>query len=252
MRRHERGADPGHDFIRTIEIKDKQGNVVERKEVVSAKGLLHLAHNERLSRIRTRVVQSPTKENGETAIVVVLVVTQRGAFTGLGDANPRNVNARIAPHFVRMAETRALARALRAALDIGAVAVEELEDEFSFADSRGDAHPRHERHDDGHAHRPRSNGHDRAPEEDRPRDANRPPDAQPQHQRGSSDGLMSDSQRKLLYRLAYERGHEGDAARLWLHKELGVESLKDVSRRAASAFIDRLIGSNGHNGHAAS
>lgn len=48
-----------------------------------------------------------------------LVVTQRGAFTGLGDANPRNVNARIAPHFVRMAETRALARALRAALDIG-------------------------------------------------------------------------------------------------------------------------------------
>lgn len=42
MRRHERGADPGHDFIRTIEIKNKEGQVVERKEVVSAKGLVRV------------------------------------------------------------------------------------------------------------------------------------------------------------------------------------------------------------------
>lgn len=48
MRRQERGADPGQDFIRTIEIKNKEGTVIERKEVVSAKGLLHLAHKERL------------------------------------------------------------------------------------------------------------------------------------------------------------------------------------------------------------
>lgn len=136
MRLHERGADPGHDFIRTIEIKDKQGNLVARKGVISAKGLLHLAHRERLTKIRTHLVQGPTKENGDTAIVVVLVVTQRGTFTGLGDANPRNVNARIAPHFVRMAETRALARALRTALDVGAVAIEELEEEFSFSETR--------------------------------------------------------------------------------------------------------------------
>ena len=62
---------------------------------------------------------------------------------------------------------------------------------------------------------------------------------------------MSDAQRKLLYRIAFERGHEGDGAREWLHKELGVDSLTKVGKRDASAFIDRLLQSKGGNGHPA-
>ncbi|MEI7511923.1 MAG: hypothetical protein WCK01_00475 [Candidatus Uhrbacteria bacterium] len=244
MRRHERGADPGQDFIRTIEIKNKDGSVVERKEVVSAKGLLHLAHKERLSKIRTTVVQSPSKENGETAIVVVLVVTQRGAFTALGDANPRNVNVRIAPHFIRMAETRALARSLRAALDIDVAAIEELEDEFSYVDGKGEQPRRHERRDEP---RPQPTGRDR----DEPGSASHSPAAIAALAVGGADGRMSDNQRKLLYRLASERGFTGEDARLWLHEELGVDSLDKVSMRAASAFIDQLKQANGQNGHAA-
>lgn len=248
MRRHDRGADPGSEFLTTIEIKNRDGQVVERKEVVTAKGLLHLAHRERLSKIRTRLVQSPSKDNGDTAVVVVLVVTQRGAFTGLGDANPRNVNARIAPHFIRMAETRALARALRAALDIGVVAVEELEEEFSWSDrpapqANGRPDASRDREPSSYASAPQANGQERPS-----------PRAQQSggydHRNGpASDSQMSDPQKRLLYRLVFDQGHEGDSARAWLQAELGVDALSKVTKRQASAFIDRFK-SNAQNGHA--
>jgi hypothetical protein len=48
-------------------------------------------------------------------------------FEESGDATPGNVNARIKPHFARMALTRAKARALRDALNLAMVAVEELD-----------------------------------------------------------------------------------------------------------------------------
>ena len=44
-----------------------------------------------------------------------------------GDATPSNVNDKVAPHFARVALTRAKARALRDALDIEMCSVEELE-----------------------------------------------------------------------------------------------------------------------------
>lgn len=254
MRRHDRGADPGNDFIKTIEIKNRDGQVVERKEVVTAKGLLHLAHKERLSDIRTEIAQTPTKDNGDTAIVLVRVTTQRGAFSGLGDANPRNVNTRIAPHFIRMAETRALARALRAALDIGVVAIEELEEEFSFVD-----HPREDRRAPTNGQTPASPAdRERVPEPDRRPSGHGSGDASPREpsprtgggwDRGGGGDAMSDAQKRLLYRLAFENGHEGDAARAWLYAELEVDSLAKVTKRQASAFIDRFK-SNGANGHA--
>lgn len=279
MRRPDRGAEPGNDFIRTIEIKNRDGQVVERKEVVSCKGLLHLAHNERLSNIRTRVVQTPDKDNGETAIVLVGVVTSRGAFSGLGDANPRNVNARIAPHFIRMAETRALARALRAALDIGAVAIEELEDEFSFVDGARDR-PREQPRANARGEQPAPNDgpdrEDRTPDRERVPDPTRRPNGHHPNGNGAPsprtngggydrggnpgpDAAMSDAQRRMLYRIAFERGLEGDASRAWLHAELRVDSLSNVTRRQASAFIDhyksngangRTGGTSGDNGHA--
>lgn len=248
MRRGERGSDPTAELIKTIEIKNKEGRVVERKEVVTAKGLLHLAHKERLSLIRTRLVQAPTKENGDNAIALVRVVTSRGSFTGLGDANPRNVQPRVAPHFIRMAETRALARALRAALDIGAVAIEELETEFDLNETRTETSL-----PDGRRSQARAS-------DEQPRDAEKPrndPTSSRSHgyraaqDRGSFDGAMSDAQRRLLYRLAFEHGHEGDEARIWLHQELGVESLTDATKRDASALIDRLVRKDGGNGHAA-
>jgi hypothetical protein len=48
-------------------------------------------------------------------------------FEESADATPANVNAKVRPHFPRMALTRSKARALRDALNISMVAVEELE-----------------------------------------------------------------------------------------------------------------------------
>lgn len=253
MRRGERGSDPTAELIKTIEIKNKEGRVVERKDVVSVKGLLHLAHAERLSAIHTRLVQSPSKDNGETAIALVRIRTARGSFSGLGDANPRNVTARVALHFIRMAETRALARALRAALDIGAVAIEELEEEFGFAEARSEA-------PGANGHRAETTRAGDARADDPPREDARPNgrpsyrggnDRGGERSGGSFDGPMSDPQRRLLYRLAFEHGHEGDDARTWLHQELGVESLAEVTKRMASSLIDRLVRKDEGNGHAA-
>lgn len=53
---------------------------------------------------------------------------ERGLFQGIGDATATNTNKGIRPHFVRMAETRAINRALRLYLGQGMTSVEELTD----------------------------------------------------------------------------------------------------------------------------
>jgi hypothetical protein len=52
-----------------------------------------------------------------------------GEFAESGDATPDNVTKKVAPHFRRVALTRAAARALRLALGIDLVAAEELSEE---------------------------------------------------------------------------------------------------------------------------
>ncbi len=60
------------------------------------------------------------------AVVSAEVTTSKGTFHGLGDASPDNVNEWIAPHLIRMAETRAVARAFRFATNVSMTAYEEL------------------------------------------------------------------------------------------------------------------------------
>lgn len=72
------------------------------------------------------MVQLPSDDNGRLAIVHAQVQTDKGVFDGIGDASPDNVGRMIVMHTVRMAETRAKARALRDAINVGVTAFEEL------------------------------------------------------------------------------------------------------------------------------
>ena len=91
-------------------------------------GLLEEAHARGLRSIETELLQVPGVENGEVAIAKAVVRTEEGKFSGIGDAAPGNVSRAIVPHIIRMAETRAKARALRDAINVGVTALEELDD----------------------------------------------------------------------------------------------------------------------------
>ena len=97
------------------------------KDMILYKGLLALAHDKGIKAIHTSVYQPPLDANNHIAIVTATVIMADGTeWAGVGDADKNNVNPNIAPHIIRMAETRAKARALRDALNIGMVADVEL------------------------------------------------------------------------------------------------------------------------------
>lgn len=106
----------------------RKEHMIERqgKQFVLYAGLLEEAHDRGLRSVETDLLQIPTAENGEVAIVKAVVRTEDGKFSGIGDASPENVSRAIRPHLIRMAETRAKARALRDAINVGVTAFEEL------------------------------------------------------------------------------------------------------------------------------
>ena len=123
----------------------KKEFIIERqgKSFVLYAGLLDLAHQNGLKSIRTELVQVPGEDNYRVAICVATVVLEKEGvertFTGIGDAAPNNVAPMMLTCLIRMAETRAKARALRDSVNVGVTAFEELgeEDSTDGAPERG-------------------------------------------------------------------------------------------------------------------
>ncbi len=89
-------------FIKTIDGRD----------FVLYSGLLDLAHQKGLLKMEVEPLQYPTKENGYFAICKATALSKFGEiFSDIGDANPTNCDAKVAKHLLRMASTRAKARA---------------------------------------------------------------------------------------------------------------------------------------------
>jgi len=102
---------------------------IDDKDFVLYAGLLDVAHQKNLCAVDVELIQNPTQENGNTAICKARVETVDGRrFSDIGDANPQNCNIKVAKHLIRMASTRAKARAFRDMDNIGMTALEELGD----------------------------------------------------------------------------------------------------------------------------
>jgi len=93
---------------------------LQGKEFITFEGLLAEFHNNGGNQIDTEIISK------EPFIVKATVGGINGSFSGMGDADEDNVNRMISKHKIRMAETRAIARALRWYNNIGMCSAEEL------------------------------------------------------------------------------------------------------------------------------
>ncbi len=112
----------------------KRDYIVERqgRSFVMYAGLLALAHERGLRSIETSLLQAPTTDNGNVAIcsarVTLIADVAERSFSGIGDAAPNNVSQAMQSSLIRMAETRAKARALRDAVNFEMSVLEESGD----------------------------------------------------------------------------------------------------------------------------
>ena len=211
----------------------------DTRETVAYAELLKLAHDEGLKSIATELVLQPSEDNGRLAIVKAAVETERGHFEGLGDADPGNVDDFLAPHLIRVAETRAKARALRDAVNVGVVSLEELD----VASRTGVPSP------GPGAHPARSNGTSRTTT--RPRGNGSAPRA---NGNGSPEP-MTEGQRRYLFRIMAGQGFHKDAAENRIKEIFEVPALSEITKTAAMQMIDQLLqtsapGNGGGNGSA--
>jgi hypothetical protein len=222
----------------------KQEFLVERQGRMFAlyAGVLDVAHEQGLKGIETMLLQVPSPDNGNVAIARAEVTLLKGfkkdnldtgpvecKFSGIGDASPDNVARMMIPHIIRMAETRAKARALRDAVNVGVVVLEELDDQ-----SEGEV-----------AHQPRP----------QPAQAPARPQQQPQPQRqpapqpvasapaatasAPTGDLVTEKQVKLIYVLAKKANIPADDVNRMTTLYYGKKS-NELTKAEASAFIDKL------------
>lgn len=91
-------------------------------------GLLRIAERRRCTGIRTSVDRRLSESSSNRWVFKATAYTAAGpkGFVGYGDADPSNVSPLVRGAEMRVAETRAVSRALRKAYGIGLCSVEEL------------------------------------------------------------------------------------------------------------------------------
>jgi hypothetical protein len=95
------------------------------KKYIQYVGLLAMAHDRGLTSLKARFISVTS----ELAVAEAEAVFADGrVFVEAADATPQNVGATVRAHFPRMALVRSKARCLRDALNIGLVALEEVEE----------------------------------------------------------------------------------------------------------------------------
>jgi len=113
------------EFIRTEVATENEAP----RDYIRASGLLTIAKALDIIKVmNTQLIHAPGPTNDWLAIAHCTLELKDGCiFTGIGDSDGKNTVAPIDKHRCRVAETRADARALRKALGITILAVEEME-----------------------------------------------------------------------------------------------------------------------------
>ncbi len=102
--------------------------LLEERWYVTHTGLLRLARRKKCSGIHVEAVDSLCDSAANRFVLKATVFPSKGSsgFVGYGDADPSNVSPLVRGAEMRVAETRAVNRALRKAYGIGICSVEEI------------------------------------------------------------------------------------------------------------------------------
>jgi hypothetical protein len=127
------------DLTTSLHLSLSRGELlwIQDKWYVSHSGLLRIAHRGRCMGISTCVQERLTEPSSNRWVFKATVYKSlTKSFDGYGDADPSNVSALVQGAEMRVAETRAVNRALRKAYGIGICSVEEIGSFDSPLDSR--------------------------------------------------------------------------------------------------------------------
>ena len=217
-------------------------------------GLLDYAHQKGLLKLACEIIQYPTADNGYEAVCKATAETKSGeVFVDIGDANKTNVNKMISVHILRMASTRAKARALRDLTNIGMTCLEELGD---LKDVIGmetvDAKIVPQKTIPKQPTKSAEIQHDEKTETKAPATAQtavheRPAKTDGNGSKGNtstsktSEHLpkISEAQRRAMLNLAKRRGHSEDELTEMVKQSYGI-SIEELTAKDASAFIRQI------------
>jgi predicted nucleic acid-binding Zn finger protein len=223
---------------------------IEGKEFVKYPGLLDLGHQKGISSIEVDIVQMPTKDNGNFAVCRATVMSKMGeTFIDIGDANPNNCSSKVVRHLLRLANTRAIARALRSFTNIGMTAVEELADFNDAIPEAGQAgqYTQSKTKPKPVAKKPAARAPKQAPAKTSKPDTAANTGEQNQMPKTESKGAaepnnqpkMSEAQKRAIYNLSRRRGISVEQLEQMVSDAYGC-SLENLTSGDASAFIRQL------------
>jgi len=232
---------------------------IEGREFVKYPGLLDLGHQKGISQIEVDIVQLPTAENGHFAVCKASIVSKTGeSYVDIGDASRENTSSKVSKHILRMASTRAIARALRSFTNIGLTSVEECD--FSDVTGNGSESTRQRVSKQSDKH-PRVNPKAKEPADTTPAVTGNNPNSgnggdpksgkkpkepksqepTPMQTKTESPSLptMSEAQKRAIYNLSRRRGISVEELGRMAFEAYGTE-LEMLSSKDASSFIRNL------------
>ena len=230
------------DFERSKpKLDDRFITNIQGNEFVVYSGILDLAHQKGLKAISVEAIQYPTENNGFEAICKATVESEDGqTFKEVGDANPKNVNTKVVRHILRVAATRAKARALRDLVNIGMTCLEEiddLDDEIPETKPKNQPLKFEKPAEKKTARKPPVKPPKQESEEkpvEGPKEDNQPKQEEPENQ-----PKMSSAQLKAIENLSKRRGLSKEELQ-GLAKQSFSRSYEDLSSAEASSFIRSL------------